>query len=384
MRGYMKKKSDNHQNTTRQTTQKIPNIQIIDLEDNEKEDEEPELPGYDEMDDGQNPDPGVRRINWQKAMHLTLLAVVVIVLGISIYRIIHWGQFISQEEIFEDGEGTYSDTLDMFLPVLDAEGNAILPDSDGELTILLLGNSPFSDDRDSPDGLANMVAEKTGANVINCSVSDSYMAAQWSYLSPEDMPWDAYTPYWLCALTCTDDFDEHYRKVADILGDSAPPEADAVVETLSTIDMNTVDVMVLMYDATDYLLGHQMYNDDYYADIEQFTGNMEASIELIQKYFPQVRIIVMSPTYAFGIDDNGEYISSDIKTYGQHFLSTYVIKQFASCLNRSVTFVDNLYGTITEDNAPEYLTDNIHLNVEGRKLVADRLIQALYYFSGPN
>lgn len=382
MRGYMKRNSDNQQNTTRQTSQRIPNIQIIDLEENEKEDEE--LPGYDEMDDGQNPDPGVRRFNWQKAMHLTLLAVVVIVLGISIYRIINWGQFISQDEIFEDGEGTYSDTLDIFLPVLDAEGNAILPDSDEDLTILLLGNSPFSDDRDSPDGLANMVAEKTGANVINCSVSDSYMAAQWSYLSPEDMPWDAYTPYWLCALTCTDDFDEHYQKVAAILGDSAPPEADSVVETLSTIDMNTVDVMVLMYDATDYLLGHQMYNDDYYADIEQFTGNMEASIELIQKYFPHVRVIVMSPTYAFGIDDNGEYISSDIKTYGQHFLSTYVIKQYASCLNRSVTFVDNLYGTITEDNASEYLTDNVHLNVEGRKLVADRLIQALYYFSGPN
>lgn len=374
----MKKKSNIQKNTTERKSRKIPDIQIIDLEQNVNE----ELP--DETDMDQNPDPEGPRFSWNKVMHLTLLAVVVIVLSISIYRIIHWGHFISQDEIFEDGEGTYSDTFDMFLPVLDADGNMILPNSDEELTILLLGNSPFSDDRDSADGLANMVAERTGANVINCSVSGSYMAAQWPYLSPEDVPWDAYTPYWLCALTCTDDFDGHYQKVAEILGDSAPPEADTVVETLSTIDMNTVDVMVLMYDATDYLLGHQMYSDDYYADIEQFTGNMEASIELIQNYFPHIRIIVMSPTYAFGVDENGEYISSDIKTYGQHFLSTYVIKQFASCLNRSVTFVDNLYGTITEDNAPEYLTDNVHLNIEGRKLVADRLIQALYYFSGEN
>jgi lysophospholipase L1-like esterase len=42
--------------------------------------------------------------------------------------------------------------------------------------------------------------------------------------------------------------------------------------------------------------------------------------------------------------------------------------------------VDNLYGTITEDNADKYLIDNLHLNVEGRKLVADRLIYALDYF----
>lgn len=374
----MRKDSDLQQNITEQKSQEIPDIQDIDIENDENE----EL--SDGTDTEQDSDSGNRRFNWHKAMHLALPAVLVIVLGISVYRIINWGKFISQDEIFEDGEGTYSDTLDLFLPVLDAEGNAVLPESGKDLTVLLLGNSPFSDDRDSADGLANMVAERTGANVINCSVSGSYMAAQWPYLSPEDVPWDAYTPYWLCTLICTDDMDEHYRKVAEILGDSAPPEAASVVETLSNIDMNTVDAMVLMYDASDYLLGHKMYNDEYYADIEQFTGNMEAGIELVQRYFPHIRIIVMSPTYAFGVDDNGEYISSDIKTYGQHFLSTYVVKQFASCLNRSVTFVDNLYGTITEDNAPEYLTDNIHLNVEGRKLVADRLIQALYYFSGSN
>lgn len=367
---------------------KIPDIQIIDLESDENEEliNEPDMDNAEEETEEpeSESEPNRIRFNIHTAMHLVLLTVVVAVLGITAYRIMHWGQFISQDEIFEDGEGTYDDTLDLIVPVLDGEGNIILPASNAETTILVLGNSPFSDDRDSADSLANMITERTGANVINCSVSGSYMAAQRPYLSPEEMPWDAYTPYWLCSLTCAEDTRENFEAVADVLGDSAPPEAEEVYNTLTTLDMSSVDVIAIMYDATDYLLGHQMYSDQDSADIEQFTGNMEATIELIRNNFPHIRIIVMSPTYAFGIDENGEYISSDIQTYGQHFLSTYVIKQFQSCNTRGVTFVDNLYGTITEDNAEEYLTDNIHLNVEGRKLVADRFVQALEYFSGPD
>lgn len=366
---------------------KIPDIQIIDLESDENEELEElidgtDMDGTEEESEEQEAEPKRIRFNIHTAMHLVLLTVVVAVLGITVYRIMHWGQFISQEEIFKDGEGTYSDTLDLFVPVLDEAGNIILPAADAETTILVLGNSPFSDDRDSADSLANMITERTGASVINCSVSGSYMAAQRPYLSPEEVPMDAYTPYWLCTLTCSEDAKENFAAVADVLGDSAPPEAEEVYNTLTTLDMSSVDVIAIMYDAADYLLGHQMYSDQDSADIEQFTGNMEATIELIRNNFPHIRIIVMSPTYAFGIDENGEYISSDIQTYGQHFLSTYVIKQFQSCNTRGVTFVDNLYGTITEDNAEEYLTDNIHLNVEGRKLVADRFVQALEYFSG--
>ena len=89
----------------------------------------------------------------------------------------------------------------------------------------------------------------------------------------------------------------------------------------------------------------------------------------------------MSPTYAYGLDENGDYISSDIQRYGWDVLSTYVIKQYASCNSRGVTFVDNLYGTINEDQAPEYLTDHLHLNLAGRKKVAERFVYALNYFS---
>lgn len=381
------KKVKKHQQSTEPTKHhRIPDVEIIDIDLELNETENPDDPADIDREDEESIEPeseGLAKrhfsFNIHTAMHLTLLAVVLTVVCIIVIRIHNWGNFISQKDIFEDGEGTYEDTFDQFFPVLDETGHMIL-DDDGELNILILGNSPFSDDKASRDGLANIIAERTGANIIDCSISGSYMAADHLYLNVKDAPMDVYTPYWLCSLTYTDNFDSYFVSAAELLGENIPAEAEEVFETLSTLDMNTVDVVVFMYDGTDYLMGNKMYNDANPTDLETFAGNQAASIEVIQMYFPHIRIIVLSPTYAFGIDENGEYISSDIKTYGQHFLSTYFNMQFAACYDRGVTFVDNLYGTINEDNAPEYLTDNIHLNIEGRKLVADRFIDALTYF----
>lgn len=379
----MKRETHSNQVTDNHSSHTIPDIQVVDLETGEMENPNTEAAAESSEEtyqDEQEPTRKKFHINAHMAMHFALLAAAVIVIIVVVNRLNSWGQFISQDDIFSDGEGTYNDTFDQILPALDANGNLIDTGTGKDLTILMLGNSPLSDDRDSEDGLANMIAEHTGANVINCAVSDSYMAAvQFPYRSDQD-PLDAYTPYWLSTLTITDSIKYYYEGAEIEMGESLPPEAGEVVETLTTLDMSTVDVVVFMYDGTDYLLGHGMYTDDNPKDILTYAGNLEASIDLFQKNFPHIRIIVMSPAYAFGVDENGNYISSDIHTYGQHFLSTYFNAEMLSCYNRGVTFVDNLYGTINEDNASEYLTDNIHLNLEGRKLMADRLIYALTYY----
>lgn len=399
MRGYMKREPHFNQEKQNNSSHTIPDIQIIDLDNNEKtdlntetlmesdmkshmeSDIESDMESDEEAPAGQEPRRKGFHIGAHTAMHLALLAVVVIVVIVVIDRVGKMGQFISQEEIFKDGEGIYDNTYDQFLPALDADGNLIVTETGKDMTILMLGNSPLSDDKDSEDGLANMIAERTGANVINCAISGSYMAAQQpNFYATKQSYMDAYTPYWLCVLACIEDIDPYQETAAEALGENTPLEAEEVYEILSALDMNTVDVVAFMYDGTDYLMGHEIYSAENSADIQQFSGNLEASIDLIQYYFPHIRIIVMSPAYAFGVNENGEYISSDIQTYGQDFLSTYFYMEMLSCVDKGVTFVDNLYGTINEDIASEYLSDNIHLNVKGRKLMADRFIYALTYF----
>ena len=362
----------------------IPDLEIIDLEQEDITDdtstEEKETPDKKSRSSGKSGKKGhFPRLN----MHIVLLIVFVIfVCGIA-YKILNFGKFVDLEEIFRDGKGTYEDTLDEILPLMDADGKRLETNYEDGLTIVAFGNAPFADDRDSDDSLAGMIEEMTGATVYNCSISGSYLASQSPFLNASESPMDAFTFYWLAMLSTGSDIILSYNEAKEVLGEDLPPEAEEVINTLTTLDFSTVDVIAVLYDATDYLLGHQMYSDQNSTDIEQFTGNLEAGIEVLQDLYPHIRIIVMSPPYAYSdqLDEKGNYISSDIARYGQDVLSTYVIKEFSSCASRSVTFIDNLYGTITEDNAHKYLIDNLHLNTAGRKEIAKRFVYALNYYN---
>lgn len=364
---------------------KIPELDVIDLEDGTALDQGDSAEDRQAADseEGEEDDalPGGRRRLPRINLHIVLLVVAVLFVAGIVYKVATFGVRVDLSKIFADGPGTYDDTFDTILPLLDADNNPVFRDYGEGSRILAFGNAPFADDRDSSDNLVNMMREMTGADIVNCSISGSYLATQETQLDAEACPQDIFNFYWLCNIAAHNTaICSEYLKGLDILGDSAPPEAREVYDFLTTTDLADVDAVVVMYDASDYLAGHEMYNDSNATDVTQFTGNTEAGIEYLQYFFPHIRIIVLSPTYAFGLDENGDYISSDIQRYGQDVLSTYVIKQYASCASRSVTFVDNLYGTITEDNAKEYLEDHLHLNVKGRKKVAERFVYALNYF----
>lgn len=371
----------------------LPDIEIVDLENETVQDTDfgksdisddvEEYPDdeYEENDweeeEVKHPSPkGIRRF---LNLHVLFALVLLVVVGLLGYRITHWGQRVSQSDIFKDGQGSYDDSWDSILPLTDENGKMIVNDASN---IVVFGNAPFADDRGSSDNLASLIAKETGATVYNCSISGSYLAAQHTNFDPTLTPMDAYCLYWLVNLAAGVPLDGYYNDAAKALGDKTPPEAEEVVNTLKTLDFNTIDTVAIMYDATDYLLGNAMYNDDNPTDPTQFTGNLEASIEVLQSLYPQIRIIVMSPTYAYAIDEDGNYVSSDIYIYNSRdVLSTYVIKECYSANLHSVSFMDNLYGSITEDNAKEYLTDNLHLNVKGRKLIAKRFEYFLNYYS---
>lgn len=325
-------------------------------------------------DDFTDEDSGKRRIP-SAFIHIGFVLIIFVIIGLVFWRIANYGV---RKDLNDYEGGNSVEVLDSIMPLLPKEGVTVK--DDGKTTIVAFGNSPFADDRNSEDSLANIIEDMTGATVINCSVGDSFLAADGATLSADIAPMDAFNFYWLTTACCLRNNDFVYRNIFETLGDHMPEGGLEAYETLMDIDFDTVDVIVIMYDGSDYLAGHNMYSDQNDTDIQQFTGNMCAGIDLLQDTYPHIRIIVMSPTYAFAINEEGEYVSSDQYRYGQDVLSTYVIKQFGYSYDRSVTFVDNLYGTITEDNATQYLTDNIHLNVEGRKLVAERFVYALNYF----
>lgn len=316
------------------------------------------------------------KINW----HVVLIVILIFSVVFIVFRIKNWGVRLSIDELMSGSEITDEapvEVLDNILPNLDSEGSAAA--ADGVTNILLLGNGPFADDYGTIDNVGNIIAEMTDANVYNCAVPGSYLAATNSTFSAAMDAMDAFNLYWLSTLIAVDNSQPCEQAIADS-PEQLPPESWDVYETLMNIDFSMLDVIGVMYDASDYLDGRTLYNPERPTDIQTYYGNMLASIELIQSTYPHIRIIIMSPTYAYAVNSAGEYVDSDIYVYNEYTLSTYsqMLEQVAA--DKGVTYVDNFYGTVNVTNCQDYLIDNVHLNKDGKQKVADRFVYALQYY----
>lgn len=306
-----------------------------------------------------------------------VIAIFIIVTLILFFK--KWGvqvdeDYINQNGIYSDGR----DTFDVFAPHLDENGGLLANQSPH--TVLFFGNGPLAQDRDSEDNVVNLVAKKIGATVYNCSFAGSFLTAQSKTLRYSLSGQDVYNFYWLTLYLALDDLD-YFDWLEETPTAEIKPETKEVRHILETVDMSTVDTICIMYDASDYLAGCKYYNEDNRTDIRSFTGNLQAGIEILQQYFPHARIIVLSPTYAYGVEEDGSYVSSDVKVYpGGETLSTYVLKECEIVGEDGLTFIDNLYGTVNEDEAEEYLVDNIQLNQAGREKLARRICSAITHY----
>lgn len=368
----------------------IPDLEIIDLDqisDTAETDTLPrdtsaaveQVPDHDQElstpddDELQRTAGFLSRINW----HIVFVLALILCVTLIFLRLSNWGTRVPS---FFDPQADFDDTDS--IEVLDNMVNVpaeLRQDTDGVRTVVVLGNSPFSDERDAADGVINLVGQMTDAVIYNCSVADSHLAAAKETFLPEEDPMDAFNLYWLTTLITLQNT-SIYESAFNAMGDAVPEDARYAYDTLSALDFQTVDALVIMYDATDYLEERPLYNDQNATDIQTFAGNMDASLELLCSTYPHIRIIVMSPTYAYYVDENGEYISSDIHKSTGYSLSTYAGNLERIAYLHSVSYLDNIYGTVNEDNADVYLADHLHLNAAGRQKLAERFVYALEYF----
>ncbi len=323
----------------------------------------------------------------KKNTHIILIiAPIVLIVGLIIFAVLRFRGFLNHvtidKEISDEAIASYEDNYDMIMPLMDEQGYVIKQDV---RNILVLGNGPFAEDRDSEEGMAMMLKEATNAHVINCALEGTY-ATQTDLRDPLSNPLDIYTPYLLSTLlTFPDQITETIDTGMALLGDKNPPHASEVIETLKNIDLNEIDIVVIMYDLTDYHLDNPTNIEDIQEAADTFSGNVLLTANMISIMYPRVRVICMSPFYNSRRDDSGEFVSAELfkNTYGSP--SEYVLSEGGGIqIFTPASFVDNYFGSITEDNFRDYLKNDTQLNVEGRKLLVKRLTDAIYYFDRGN
>lgn len=299
--------------------------------------------------------------------HIIILAVIVLLAGISFFRLYRWNQGTKLEEpdITENSEDLDVETLDMIIPMDSAalEGR----EDDGVTTILCLGNNPFSDDR-TEEGLSSMIGQKTGAVVYDCSFPDSTAACKNPVYDPAYTR-DHFNLYYVVECFRNNEF----TAINSIAGDEPDPRYQEGVDIMKNVDMEKVDAVIIMYDSTDYNVGSPADDPSNPGNVSTFTGGLRTAINNIRTTWPYIRIYLMSPTYAQAMDEDGNLLNGTITDFGNGPLVHYVYKESEVAMDCGVSFIDNYFGTINEDNYEAYMKNYMRYNVTGREKLADRI-----------
>lgn len=316
---------------------------------------------------------GGKRRSRETYLHLAIAGVLLVMFLVAAIRLIIWN--IGEDSGFDPNADTSefdTEALD-YVQQLDPallEGH----EDDGVTNIVCLGNAPFADDR-SDNGLAGLIAQACDATVYNCAFPDSYISMKYQEYS-DSYPQDALSLYLTVASFCGGDFTlmEH---AAPLLPENADIAQEAL-DTLKSVDFSTVDMIVMMYDLSDYRDQRPVLDENNDINLLTWNGALNASIQMIQQTFPYIRIVVLSPSYGQFEDENGNLINPDTEDFGHGALPDYVQHQIDVAMYNGVSILDNYYGTITENDQETCLTDGYHLNEEGRRRVVSRFAKEIF------
>lgn len=311
--------------------------------------------------------PKVSKSGFHINLHFILIAAIFLIAIVSVYRLYRWNQGTPLDTDTADVDPSQFDieALDMIIPM----DSSLLAgrEDDGVTTILCLGNNPFTDDR-GDTGLASQIASKTNSAVYDCAFPDSSAACKYPIYNPEYTK-DHFNLYYVVECFRNNEF----TAISSIANDEPDPRFTETVEVMKTVDMNAVDIIVIMYDSTDYNMGTPSDNPDNLYDVTAFTGGLRTTLNNIKETWPYIRIFVMSPSYARYMDEDGSLHNGTTTDLGNGTLNHYLVKEADAVMDCGVSFIDNYFGTINEDNYEEYMSDHMHYNNAGREKLAERI-----------
>ena len=313
-----------------------------------------------------------RRMTRSDYIHLAILAVILLMFLSAVIRLIIWN--IGEDSGYDPNADTseFDTEPQDYIQPMDAsllEGH----EDDGITTIVTLGNAPFSDERGST-GLAEMIAQKCDAVVYNCAFPDSYLSMKYQEYS-DSYPQDALSLYLVTASLCGGDFTLMEHAAGLVEDTEGTREA---LNTLKSVDFSTVDMIVIMYDLSDYKDDRPVMDENNDINLLTWNGALNASIGLIKQTYPYIRIVVLSPSYGQYTDENGNLINADTEDLGNGTLPDYILHEIDVAMANGVSILDNYYGSVTENQAEECLTDGYHLNEAGRERIARRFAEKIF------
>lgn len=145
------------------------------------------------------------------------------------------------------------------------------------------------------------------------------------------------------------------------------------MKELSQIDFEKVEVLVLEHGTNDYNCGIALDNPQDPYDITTFGGALRYSLEVLQKRYPDLQIVLMTPLYC---ELNGGSCTSLDFGYGTLDAFVKLEQQIAGAYG--IVCIDAYHESgIRKENWENYLYDGLHPSKEGISLLGEFLAEQL-------
>lgn len=220
-----------------------------------------------------------------------------------------------------------------------------------EKKIVVFADSIWNDGR-GVDGISEHIQEKTGATVYNCAVGGSTAA-----LVGETNDINKWT---------SSSFNGMVYIARGLVSRSQVLSGREAYDVIKQVNLEETDYVIVAYGLNDFFSGVSIYPEEYF-QITNYVGALRNGIANLTVYYPNLEVIVVSPTYTKLFEGEKEFEIGDYVEAARG-----VAKEF------DVHFLD-MFHTLGSDaeSRTEHLEDGVHLSADGREIYANAVISFL-------
>lgn len=240
--------------------------------------------------------------------------------------------------------------------------------TDDAYTVVCLGDSNLGNVQDET-GITALLGKKLGCSVLNGAFGGSTMAnvegTKTQYNSVLSMNN-------LAISICNKNFGMQKASIDAIARTDYVGYFPSTLENLSNVNFDKVEILIIEHGVNDYLNGTPIKNGSDPYDTDTFCGTLRTVISMLKENYPNLRIILSTPTYCAPIDTNGTYRYCDEYDYGGGILEDYVSAEIEVAEEMGVEVIDAYHTLqIDRDDLYFYLDDSLHLGAKGREFIAN-------------
>lgn len=149
------------------------------------------------------------------------------------------------------------------------------------------------------------------------------------------------------------------------------------VDGLEKIDFSSVEMVIIMHGINDFYAGVPIYNEEDPLDEYSFTGALRSSLLALRQANPNMRILLVTPTFTWHLQSS---LTCEEFDGGYGVQEDYVRAEAEVAEELGVELLDVYHGLFPHEKWEDwelYTFDGLHPNEAGRELLSNIIYEYL-------